>query len=118
MKILHVAECAGGVERYLQMLLPRLEKKGIKQYFICSRNYDESLYSKIVDGVMQMDLTQSFSPLKVIAKVRAIRQEIKKVNPDILYCHSSFAGGLGRMAAIGLHCKVVYNPHGWAFNIK
>lgn len=41
MKILHLAECAGGVERYLQMLLPRLEKKGIKQYFICSLNYDE-----------------------------------------------------------------------------
>ena len=74
MRILHVAECAGGVERYLQMLLPRLEKKGIKQYFICSRNYDESLYSKIVDGVMQMDLTQSFSPLKVIANVIASRQ--------------------------------------------
>ena len=118
MKLLHIAECAGGVERYLQMLLPRLEKKGIKQYFICSQNYDESTYSKMVDGVKQMDLMQSFSPLKVIAKVRAIRQEIKKVNPDILYCHSSFAGGLGRMAAIGLHCKVVYNPHGWAFNIK
>ena len=118
MRILHIAECAGGVERYLQMLLPRLEKKGIKQYFICSRNYDESAYNKMVDGVKQMDLMQSFSPLKVIAKVRAIRQEIKKVNPDILYCHSSFAGGLGRLAAIGLHCKVVYNPHGWAFNIK
>ena len=104
--------------RYLQMLLPRLEKKGIKQYFICSLNYDEGTYSKMVDGVKQMDLMQSFSPLKVIAKVRAIRQEIKKINPDILYCHSSFAGVLGRMAAIGLHCKVVYNPHGWAFNIK
>ena len=116
MKILHIAECAGGVERYLQMLLPRLEKKGMKQYFICSRNYDESLYCKIVDGVQQMDLTQSFSPLRVIKKVRAIRREIKKVNPDILYCHSSFAGGLGRMAAIGLHCKVVYNPHGWGPN--
>ena len=89
MRILHIAECAGGVERYLQMLLPRLEKKGIKQYFICSRNYDESLYSKIVDGVMQMDLTQSFSPLKVIAKVRAIRQEIKKVNPCLLYTSPS-----------------------------
>ena len=78
MRILHIAECAGGVERYLQMLLPRLEKKGIKQYFICSLNYDKSTYSKMVDGVKQMDLMQSFSPLKVIAKVRAIRQEIKK----------------------------------------
>ena len=118
MKILHLAECAGGVERYLQMLLPRLEARGMKQYFICSRNYDMSLYQKMVDGVKQMDLTQSFSPLRVIKKVWAIRQQIKSIKPDILYCHSSFAGGLGRMAAIGLHCKVVYNPHGWAFNIK
>lgn len=118
MKVLHIAECAGGVERYLQMLLPRLEAKGIKQFLICSRSYDVSIYQKMVDGVKQMDLKQSFSPLHVIKKVWAIRQQIKIVHPDILYCHSSFAGGLGRMAAIGLHCKVVYNPHGWAFNIK
>lgn len=28
------------------------------------------------------------------------------------------AGGLGRIAVIGLLCKVVYNPHGWAFNMR
>ena len=117
MKILHIAECAGGVERYLQMLLPRLEARGMEQFFICSRNYDECRYRNVVDGVKQMDLTQSFSPLRVVRKVWAIRQQIKCVNPDVLYCHSSFAGGLGRLAAIGLPCKVVYNPHGWAFNI-
>lgn len=44
MKILHIAECAGGVERYLQMLLPRLEARGMTQFFICSRNYDECIY--------------------------------------------------------------------------
>lgn len=79
MKILHIAECAGGVERYLQMLLPRLEKKGIKQYFICSRNYDESLYGKIVDGVQQMDLTQSFSPLCVIKKSELFAVKSKRL---------------------------------------
>ncbi len=50
-RVLHIAECAGGVERYLQMLLPRLEKRGLKQFFICSRNYDECIYRKMVDGV-------------------------------------------------------------------
>ncbi len=90
----------------------------MEQYFICSRNYDECMYRRVVDGVKQMDLTQTFSPMRVIRKVWAIRQHIKSVKPDVVYCHSSFAGGLGRMAAIGLHCKVVYNPHGWAFNIK
>lgn len=117
-KILHIAECAGGVERYLQMLLPRLEKRGLWQFFICSKNYNMQSYENMVDGVDQMDLKQTFSPLQVWKKVNAIRRVIKQIKPDIIYCHSSFAGGLGRMAAIGLHCKVVYNPHGWAFNIK
>ena len=117
-RILHIAECAGGVERYLQMLLPRLESRGLKQFFICSKNYNPKSYERMVDGVDQMDLKKTFSPFQIIKKVSAIRKVIKQVKPDILYCHSSFAGGLGRMAAIGLHCKVVYNPHGWAFNIQ
>ena len=65
--ILHIAECAGGVERYLQMLLPRLERKNFCQHFICSFNYNKEDYRNIVDGVEQMDLKQTFSPLgKVI----------------------------------------------------
>lgn len=117
-KILHIAECAGGVERYLQMLLPRLESKGLRQYFICSMNYDPRKYRDMVDGVEQMDLRQTFSPFQIVGKVFSIRKMIKRLSPDVVYCHSSFAGGLGRVAAIGLPCKVVYNPHGWAFNIK
>jgi len=33
MRILHIAECAGGVDRYLSMLLPILENHGLTQYF-------------------------------------------------------------------------------------
>ncbi|RGS00246.1 glycosyltransferase [Phocaeicola coprocola] len=117
-KLLHIAECAGGVDRYLEMLLPRLEKNGFYQYFICSYNYNVLKYSDFVNGIKQLDLKQTFSPFQIIKKVKAIRNIIKTIQPDIIYCHSSFAGGLGRLAAIGTKCKVVYNPHGWAFNIK
>lgn len=116
--ILHIVECAGGVERYLEMLLPRLEKKNFHQSFICSFNYDKGKYQDIVDDVEQLDLKQTFSPIQVLKKMLSIRKIIKNMRPDIVYCHSSFAGGLGRIAAIGLNCRVVYNPHGWAFNIK
>lgn len=116
--ILHIAECAGGVERYLQMLMPRLEKYNFKQCFICSFNYDKLKYTNIIDDVQQIDMKQTFSPLQVVKKIYAIRKIIKHKHPDIVYCHSSFAGGLGRIAALGLHSKVIYNPHGWAFNIQ
>lgn len=39
------------------------------QFFICSRNYDECIYRKMVDEVKQKGLTQSFSPLRIIKKV-------------------------------------------------
>ena len=116
--ILHIAECAGGVERYLQMLMPRLEQCGFRQYFVCSLDYDKRKYQDIVDDVEQIDMKQTFSPLYVINKICEIRKVIKIKHPDIVYCHSSFAGGLGRLAAWGLPCKIIYNPHGWAFNIK
>ena len=116
--ILHIAECAGGVERYLQMLMPRLEKRNFRQYFICSQNYDQRKYQDVIDGVEQIDMAQTFSPFQIISKVLSIRKIIKRLRPDVVYCHSSFAGGLGRMAVIGLSCKVVYNPHGWAFNMR
>lgn len=69
MKILHIAEFAGGVVRYLQMLLPRLEARGMTQFFICSRNYDECIFRKMVDEVKRKDLALSFSPLRIIKKV-------------------------------------------------
>ena len=118
LSILHIAECAGGVERYLQMLLPRLEIRDFRQYLICSQNYDRRKYQGVIDGVEQIDMAQTFSPSQIISKVLSIRKIIKQLQPDVVYCHSSFAGGLGRLAALGLPCKIVYNPHGWSFNMK
>ncbi len=38
--------------------------------------------------------------------------------PDVIYMHSSKAGALGRLADIGFKNIVLYNPHGWAFNMN
>ncbi len=117
-RIMHIAECAGGVDVYLSMLLPLLEKKGLYQYFVCSKLFDKTKYEKMVDGVEQIDMKQSFSPFSIIKNVRKVKKIIKSIKPDIIYCHSSFAGGIGRLAAKGSKIKIVYNPHGWAFNMN
>ena len=43
---------------------------------------------------------------------------IKHYKPEIVYCHSSKAGAIGRMANFGIKNKLIYNAHGWSFNIK
>lgn len=116
MKLLHIAECAGGVDRYLRLLLPLLESR-FKQVLVCSQHYSPQNYLNIVDKVVQMEMDQSFSLKKIYKQVVLLRSILKKEEPDIIYCHSSFAGGIGRLASIGFKHKIVYNPHGWAFNI-
>lgn len=118
MKLLHIAECAGGVERYLAMLLPLLKNEGIEQCFICSEDYNLEKYRTMEVTTIQMNLRQTFSPMAIFRQVLQLRKMIKKIHPDVVYCHSSFAGGLGRLAVRKIKgVKVVYNPHGWAFNM-
>lgn len=118
MRILHVAQAAGGVDRYLQMLIPRLHTYGFHQMLLCSQDYEKTDYDGCVDDFMQADMCQSLKPHAVLKCINAVKIAIRKFKPDIVYCHSSLAGGFGRLACIGSGVKVVYNPHGWAFDIK
>ena len=117
MKLLHVAECAGGVDRYLEMLLPLLQDR-FEQVFVCSQNFDANKYQRVAIRTHQLDMVQTFSPLRVVKEVNQLRRIIMQEKPDVVYCHSSFAGALGRLACIGMGTKIVYNPHGWAFNMQ
>ena len=50
--------------------------------------------------------------------IKKVRYLIKKYNPDIVYAHSSKAGAIARVANIGIRNYCIYNPHGWAFNMR
>lgn len=118
MTIIHIVQCAGGVDRYLSMLLPLLKKAGLQQILICSFDYKKEEYKEKVDEIVQLNISQSLSPISILRNIFSIRKLIKKYKPEIVYCHSSIAGGLGRLACLGLPTKIVYNPHGWACNMK
>ena len=118
MKITHILECAGGVERYLELLAPRLKKEGFEQTIICSNSVNLDKLKESADACYVTDMRQTFNPVAVIKIIRQVHIAITISKLDIVYCHSSFAGVFGRIAAIGTHCKVVYNPHGWAFNMR
>lgn len=47
-----------------------------------------------------------------------IRKIVQDVNPDIVHCHSSIAGFLGRLAINTNKRKTFYTPHGFAFLIQ
>ncbi len=116
-RILHVAQAAGGVDRYIRMLLKYLDKEKFENILVCSQDFHEEDYIDLVDSFEKVEMTRAIggNDLKAIKDVRTL---IKKYNPDIVYAHSSKAGAIARVADIGLKNHCVYNPHGWAFNMR
>ena len=117
-RIVHVAECAGGVDRYLRMLLTYMNRERFEQTLVCSDDYREEDYRGLTDRFIHVRMQNALSLTADGRAVTEVRKVIRELAPDIVYCHSSKAGGIGRLACVGLHVTVVYNPHGWAFNMQ
>ena len=117
-RVLHVAEAAGGVERYLQTLFKYSDKEQIENILVCSQNYDYKKMKSLADRVIVLKMAHQINPSSDIKVEKALRRIIKQLKPDIVYAHSSKAGALARIADWGLKNKVIYNPHGWAFNMQ
>lgn len=87
-RILHVAQAAGGVDRYIRMLLKYLDKDKFENILVCSQDFKKEDYEGLVDAFEQIEMNRAIGvkDLKLIWKVRKL---IKKYNPDIVYAHSS-----------------------------
>ena len=85
-RILHIAQAAGGVDRYIRMLLKYLDKEKFENILVCSQDFREEDYKNLVDFFEQvkMDRAIGSNDLKAIGEVRRL---IKRYNPDIVYAH-------------------------------
>ena len=117
--ILHIVQSSGGVSKYLSMLLENIDRNSFTQIVVCSQDYNLDEYKGFADEINVVEMHRKISFKDVIAAYN-IRKLIKKYTPDIIYCHSSKGGALGRIACLGLkiNVKKIYNPHGWSFNMR
>lgn len=83
-RILNVAQAAGGVDRYIRMLLKYLDKDKFENVLVCSQDFHEEDYKGLVISFEQIEMTRAIggNDLKAIKEVRAL---IKKYKPDIVY---------------------------------
>lgn len=123
--ILHIAEAPGGVERYLVTLLSKLDNTQFDHILVCSDLYDCEKFKGLVSCVeLVSEMHNAISIFNDMKAVLQVRKVIRKYGPDIVYCHSSKAGVIGRIANIGLRSRkgsrsiCIYNAHGWSFNMK
>jgi glycosyltransferase involved in cell wall biosynthesis len=63
------------------------------------------------------DLQRAIHPQKDMRAFQQIKAALQRVKPDIVACHSSKAGLLGRLAAKACGVPVTFTAHGWAFTV-
>ncbi len=115
-KVMHlILTSRGGTEVYNKMLIHNTSAKN-EIVYVCPTCFDTSCFDKSIT-VYNLDVPREITPSEDFKGVLKFRKILKKERPDILYCHSTMAGAIGRIAAIGKKCKVIYNPHGWSFTM-
>lgn len=120
MKILHVAETAkGGVGTYLDELIV-MQQAMLPPGSVCAivpAQHRPQLASIDDSHVVTFDRPgRSISSLWRLR--RQILAQIDRFQPDVLHLHSSFPGMIGRTLWRTRGCRaVVYQPHGWAFEM-
>ncbi|PVE53447.1 hypothetical protein DC429_12375 [Arthrobacter sp. TPD3018] len=121
MRILHIAESAqGGVGTYLtEILSDQARRYGEDRV----RALVPAQHAAHLSGVDRRLLVtwqrRSRSAGSVFALAAAIRRAIAQLAPTIVHAHSSFAGGVLRLIyGWGRRppFRIVYCPHGWAFD--
>ena len=127
-RVLHIAEAPGGVERYLVALLTKLKQNysdQLEHVLLCSDSFDAGKFKDITSRVEHVpDMHHAISAGADWRSVMAVRKFIARYKPDVVYCHSSKAGAIGRLANVGMRNRqgkknlCIYNAHGWAFNMK
>lgn len=123
-RILLVSESmGGGLRKHVVQLIENLDTTKFDIYFIHgNETLDEnfmSVYShlKIFSKVYSCDSLKREIDLKNDWKAyKFISKKIREINPDVVHCHSSKAGAIGRVAAkINGVKKIYYTPHAYSF---
>ena len=83
-RILHVVQAAGGVDRYIRMLLKYLDKEEFENIMVCSQDFHKGDYERLADGFEQIEMNRAIG-MSDLKSIREVRRRIKKYNPDIVY---------------------------------
>ena len=129
MKVLHVLEATqGGTRRHVLDLLLALSARGVRcQLVYSSRRYpqfvhDASTLEKYSIETCDLPMARGWNPRLDSAALRLLIEQIRRDAPDVVHCHSTKAGVLGRLAVLALQSTLarriplVYTPHCVAFD--
>lgn len=103
---IHVKELALGLRHY-----------GIDVSLIFGEHgpIEEELRAEGFDTHIVKEMRSSISPVKDLRALKSVHDLMREIDPDLVHCHSSKAGMIGRISAWLYHKPVIFTIHGWGF---
>lgn len=109
----------GGSSLHILDMASRLEQEGHTVEILVGGTPDMEVPERFTAAGLTfrclLEMGRTIHPLRDFRAVLRIRREIRDFGPDIVSLHSSKAGALGRLAALGTGIPVLYTPHCWSF---
>jgi glycosyltransferase involved in cell wall biosynthesis len=119
MRILHIITKGdvGGAQSHVVHLAEAQSERGHEVSVIAGTDgwALERLRRSGVTTVVVTALRHAPHPIADLQALRALRRHLRAMRPDVVHCHSSKAGLLGRVVARLSRVPVVYTAHGWPF---
>jgi len=122
--ILHITEAlGGGIAHSVPLLMREQARAGHKLYLLYSRRDDtpaEEELDRLLPSPIRRKCIPMVRPISILedyAAAMLIRKELLACASDVVHLHSSKAGALGRLAALGLGLgdRIYYSPRGLSF---
>lgn len=80
-RILHVVQAAGGVDRYIRMLLKYMDKDKFENILVCSQDFHVDDYKGLVASFEQLEMNRAIG-ISDLKAIKTVRKLIKKYTPD------------------------------------
>ncbi|MFH1292398.1 MAG: glycosyltransferase family 4 protein [bacterium] len=120
MKILYLVTKseAGGAQTHVYQLSRYFVNKGNQVAIMASPGgWLQEQAKKIgVNFMPNVFFSNTLNPIGVVKAFFKIKRAINCFKPDIVHCHSSVAGFLGRLA-VRNKIPTIFTAHGWGFNL-
>lgn len=119
MKILYVITKSeiGGAQTHLMEVVRYMHRAGHDVLVVTGTTgwLTNELAAIGVDYEILPDMVREINPAKDIKTINYICHILADKHPDIIHCHSSKAGIVGRIAGAIKNVPAVFTAHGWAF---
>ena len=120
MKIVYIitrSDVLGGASVHLLDLAKSMINQGHQVDILVGGNgaFTEELKKNNISFSSLNHLKREISLIHDLLGFWEIKKHLKNLKPDVVHCHSSKAGLLGRLAAKSLNLPVIFTAHGWAF---